>query len=209
MDNTIEAIASADEATVRQFLATYQAEIEVSEQKSAEAFEQMFRDDRYSFLVATSEGKVSGFATAFFPVGSEFWLLEYLAVSSGKRSRGLGGKLFQAAVKFAEARTPARHCVIEVEQPRDDASASRIRFYARQGCRRLRDLNYAMPKVAKGTPPPMHLLVHGLREQSVAANTVRGWISTIYSQVYDRNASDPVIDAMLAPNGASVAIEAL
>src|SRR6478736_6408039 len=52
MDNTSQSIARANAATVRQILAIYQAEIEVSEQKPAEACVQMFQDDRYSFLIA-------------------------------------------------------------------------------------------------------------------------------------------------------------
>jgi hypothetical protein len=71
-------------------------------------------------------------------------------------------------------------------------------------------LSYILPLDVGGQPPPMHLLVHGLRDQaSLPAATLRRWISAIYTDVYSCTAHDARIDRMMSTLGLQVALATL
>lgn len=205
MELAIEQLAPDDAQGLAQMLSIYRDAIEPSEQKTADTVANVLTDKRYIVLVARGEGGVRGFAILFVPPGDDFWLLEYIATSV--RSQGLGGRLFQAAIGAAFDRNSHAVGVFEVDQSGGAVSEhndqiSRLRFYARLGCRRIEGLNYILPLETAGVPPPMMLLVHGLDGQTeVGRERVRGWLSTIYRDVYGCPADDPRIDAMLSLAG--------
>lgn len=207
---TVAPLQPGDEPGFDALIDIYREAIAASERKPVAAIAAYLRDARYVVLAARDQAQVVGFAIAFFPAGADFWLLDYMAVAHGARSRGIGGVLFRAACAAARSRGGAGPCVIEIDDPRATLSAAnkareRIAFYKRQGCRRLGSLSYILPLDVAGTPPLMQLLVHGLADAgSVPKAVVRRWLSTLYAQLYDRACDDPRIDAMLA--GAATAI---
>jgi GNAT superfamily N-acetyltransferase len=212
MTLNVETLGRDDRAGFDQMLGIYRASIESSEQKPPETIAGLLQDKRYSILVARNAASVIGFAMSFLPESQDFWLLEYMAVDARARSSGVGVALFRAALSAGHSHGP---CVLEVDQPGAPASANndpaaRLRFYARQGCRRVQGLSYILPLDVAGQPPPMHLLVHGLRDQaSLPAATLRRWLSTIYTDVYACAAHDPRIDRMLSTLGPEVALAPL
>ena len=208
----VETLRPTDRVGFNQMLGIYRASIESSEQKPPETIAALLQDKRYSILAASNEAGVIGFAMSFFPEGQDFWLLEYMAVDARARSSGVGVALFRAALSAGRNHGP---CVLEVDQPGAPVSATndpaaRLRFYAREGCRRVEGLSYILPLDVGGQPPPMHLLVHGLRDQaSLPAATLRRWISTIYTDVYSCTAHDARIDRMMSTLGLQVALATL
>ncbi len=215
MPTLVEPLRPDDAAGFRTLVEIYREAIEPSERKPVAAIAAYLQDARYAVLVAREGAGVIGFAIVFFPNGADFWLLDYMAVSQGVRSRGIGGVLFRAACDVARMRGADMPCVIEIDDP--DAALSvtnkareRAAFYTRQGCRRLQGLSYILPLDVAGTPPPMQILVHGLAgEPTIPTPRVRAWLSAIYSQLYDRAPDDPRIDTMLADAGETVVIEAI
>lgn len=212
---TITKVVPGDTTTFEQVLAIYQDSIERSEQKSADAIAALVADSHYDVLAASDQSGVTGFAMSFFPSDGGFWLLEYMAISVRCRSSGIGRTLFQGALAAGSARAGGHPCVLEVDQPGGIVSATndpvkRLRFYARQGCRRLEGLDYILPLETAGKPPAMHLLVHGLDGQNeVSRATVHRWLEVIYLEVYGCAAQDPRIDTMLSRLGDSVPLVGL
>lgn len=197
-------LAPDDGEAFDQLVAIYQAAIVASEQKSPAELREMLRNPRYRMLVARdASGTILGFAILYFPLAGEFWLLEYMAVDTRLRSRGLGGRIFAAAKQLATSLAGSAPCVLEVDQPRagiaDDDTSRRLRFYHRLGCRKVAHLNYVLPLRAHGTPPPMWLLVHGLEGRDfLSADEIEAWLRAIYVEVYARQPDDPRIITMMS-----------
>jgi GNAT superfamily N-acetyltransferase len=215
MDISVAPVSPDDPATFQQLLAIYQEAIEPSEQKPADAIAALLRDKRYLVIVSRAGPEVMGFAIAFFPEEGNFWLLEYVAVAVHLRARGIGSRLFREILSAAQSRIGCHPCILEVDQAGAAVSIKndpkrRLRFYARQSCRRLVGLNYILPLSLAGTPPPMHLLVHGLNGQhQVKKELVHVWLSTIYRQVYGCPPDDPRINIMLSPLTSEIEMKSL
>lgn len=209
-------VLAADDATgFAGLMAIYGEAIEASERKPADAIAAYLRDPRYVVLVARDEGRVSGFAMAFMAPDAGFWLLDYMAVDQGLRSRGLGTRLFSAVCAEVDKRAGPLPCVIEIDDPSAQLSpgnnaAARAAFYGRLGCRRLRDIAYILPLAVAGPPPPMQILVHARpAAEWVPRETVRAWLATIYAEVYGCAKDDARIAFMLQEAGPRIRLEPL
>lgn len=206
MTLVVARVAADDVAAHDAVLAIYRAAIEPAEQKPADGLRAQFADPRHELLAARDGAAVVGFALVFFPADAGFWLLEYMAVSGARRAQGIGHALMAACRAAAARRAGGLPGLFEVDAATGAAvQLARLRFYAREGCRRLMGLGYVLPLRHYGTPPPMILLVLGLDEdETVPAAAVRQWLSRLYRDVYGCDGDDPRIDAMLAGSGRTI-----
>lgn len=215
MRPTFSILNGADHRDLAALVCIYQQAIDPSEQKKPAEISAMLADPNYSFTVCKHGEQVVGFSIAFFPEAADFWLLEYMAVAELARGQRLGEALFHQAYANGLKRDPARVCVLEVDQPRASSNVhndtlGRVRFYKRLGCRALHGLDYILPLESGGTPPPMMLLTY--REpplDHVGRQQVRGWLTTLYVEVYNQSAEDPRIIQMLSRLGPSLPVVAL
>jgi GNAT superfamily N-acetyltransferase len=199
---------SSNEPDFVALLKIYQTSIDPSEQKSAEDLARALADRRYRFSVtslptAENQHAVVGFSIMYTPSQDDFWLLEYMAVAPGARSRGLGRAIFNAAASAARAEGRL-YGVLEVDAvsgsfEQRQERRRRLAFYQSLGCRAIEALDYILPLETNGEPPPMKLLVaadaattHIMRAQ------VERWVERIYVEVYRRTKADPRITAMAA-----------
>jgi GNAT superfamily N-acetyltransferase len=149
-------------------------------------------------LFVTGGTAPEGFAVAYRSPRHGFALLEYMAVDPGRRSGGLGTRLFETV-----AVTLGCPLLLEVEQPSpgtpgDALRARRIAFYARLGCRMLEGIDYAMPQIADEAPPPLALMLRGVAMGEPGRDTLALWLTDLYAGVYGRGADDPVLARVLA-----------
>jgi GNAT superfamily N-acetyltransferase len=196
---TIEPLLSHDEQGLSDLLSIYQEAIEPSEQKPPEEIARFLANESFSIFVARKTKEIAGFTISYFPPNAEFWLLDYMAVAKDARSQGIGEKLLQSAIEYAHKRDKLAGLMeVDIEHEEKAAPARRLGFYARFGCRRISGLNYVLPQVGAGLPPPMQLLVHGLIGQEfLPKDTLRDWITTLYTEHYSSKADDPRIAIMM------------
>jgi GNAT superfamily N-acetyltransferase len=118
------------------------------------------KNDRL-FVVVTDAADPVGFAalSQLKSVGCAF--VEYFAVARHRRSRGIGGGLWEGILRTLEERHEPLRLVLEVEDPEEPGIAAekvefrcrRIRFWERCGARLLADHGYVMPDLGGGTEP--------------------------------------------------------
>lgn len=178
--------------------AIYEEAIPASERKSEAQIAAMTRDPRYRFLAACAAGRLVGFAIVYLFRGESLSLLEYMAVDRARRSRGIGGQLFRAALGVGDPDKPMLLEVDSEREPSDDQAQreKRKRFYRRLGCREIAGLTYILPMGDR--PPRMNLLVHDPRRDRIDCATAAQWLTLLYGEVYGCPASDPRIAAMVA-----------
>jgi GNAT superfamily N-acetyltransferase len=207
----LEQLESSEGETFRQLYAIYAASIAAREQKREAWIAAMIDAPEYRVWVAKAGGLVRGFSILFVPADGGFALLEYMAVAPDQRNHGLGAELFRRTVERAPP--PGKRSLpvlLEVDSDREEASdralrTRRERFYRRLGCLRIAGLRYRMPLAGEGPPPEMDLLVYaaeplgGLARSEVPRGEVKGWLETIYRDVYRCSPDDPRLAQMVAP----------
>lgn len=180
----------------------YSEALPPSEQKARDVLEQMLCNPNYYFYVLKN-GNVVGFSIVYSPTGSDYCLLEYMAVDYRCRSEGYGGKVFDRMVEIFHDKT----MVVEIESPKqkcDDAVIRQKRqvFYERHGCICVEDLNYILPLETGHTPPDMLILLNpantGKKPENVSKHKLREWLTDIYVSVYGCNAKDERLETMFA-----------
>ncbi|MDZ4842454.1 MAG: GNAT family N-acetyltransferase [Hyphomicrobium aestuarii] len=215
MTVTFKVLEHTNHTEIDRLIEIYQEAIDPSEQKSPPEIIGMLQDHRYVLMIGSDECGTLGFSISFYPQNADFWLLEYMAVDSKQRSRGVGEALFNAAYNHGLSFDPNRIMVLEVDQPGQsnnpkNDTVSRFRFYSRMKCRRITGLDYILPLEAAGPPPPMMLLV--FRQPPIdrlPKSKVREWLIRMYVDVYGQSANDPRIDISMSQLGDSVVCDSL
>ena len=203
---TLEQLTSVDGEPFRQIFEIYAASIHPREQKPEDWLRAMVAVPEYRVWIAQDAGRVLGFSILFTPPGEGFALLEYMAVAAHKRGHGFGARLFQRTVEQAVTPQGALLPVLlEVDSDREESSdrevrTRRLRFYRRLGCRKIAGLRYLMPLGGVGPVPEMDLMIYSrVPLVHVARADVRGWLRSIYRDVYRGSPDDPRIARMIHP----------
>lgn len=190
----------------------YSKTIALSEQKPRQALGAMTQDKNYRIFVAILEEQIVGFSIFYLPLARDFVLLEYMAIEESGQGHGIGGALFKMSIEALQESDAVCPVLMEIDSERDVSAdratrLRRIRFYTKLGCRRVRGLAYIMPSVGNGVPPQMDIYVFWPKVETVARQSVKHWLSTIYAEVYKHGRDDPRIDAMLFPLGDPIPLE--
>lgn len=198
-------LVTPDEREFADFYAIYQDSISITEQKPQSTLVQMLRSPDYRFYALSINSQLTGFSIFYVSQTEGFALLEYMAVKSDERSRGMGSKLFSKSVGLLSEEFGKIPVVLEVDSDREQAldhatRVRRIKFYTDLGCQRIEGFEYAMPEVGNGVPPRMDLYFYnyGAKHQVIEPSDVARWVSKIYAGVYHRPPHDPMLGHMLA-----------
>lgn len=180
----------------------YEDALPAAERKSRQALAAMMVRPDYRFIIVGNAGTIAGFAIVFISARIDVALLEYMAIDRRWRGAGLGKALYERATAEVLSCNSRSVLLIEVDSDRQDSPdramrSRRIAFYRRLGCRRIEGLNYILPLPGPAVPT-MDLLVDGPVGDSVPRETLRLWLSEIYTSVYGCTAEDPRIMQMLA-----------
>jgi GNAT superfamily N-acetyltransferase len=200
----VERLRPGMSAAFAGLLRIYHEAIPSSERKDDCVLAEMLTHDDYEFRVALADRTVLGFTIVKTFRQCAASLLEYMAVDRTRRGGGIGSRLFRAA-SSAETTLP-RYVLIEVEDEEEVAGLPegvqrrrRKAFYRANRCREVAGLSYLMPTVAAERAPRMNLLAYRDKlPATIDKAELRGWLESIYVEVYRQPATDPRISQMLA-----------
>ena len=200
-DFRVHRVCSVHEPAFAQLLRIYTDALPESERKSTERLSAMMSDPQYFFLVATMANDVAGFSIVRVFAHADAALLEYMAVASELRNRGVGRWLFAQTAEF-DGICP-RFLLAEVDSdklPSDDEEdrSRRKAFYRRMGCREVDQLCYVMPPVSTAPPPEMDILVYKQPlPPFLDRSHLRQWLERCYVEVYGLYEDDFRIEIMM------------
>jgi GNAT superfamily N-acetyltransferase len=193
-------IKDPSSADFEAFFRIYEEALPESERKSRGQVAEFVTRADYHVVAMKSEAQVLSFLIVFMSLDHEVGLLEYMATARGARNRGLGADMFKKAAEIAGERP----LLVEVDSEREDSPdretrSRRKNFYLRAGCQQIEGLDYLMPRVDGAEPPMMDLLYYWKGCSTVPSHDlIRGWIETVYAEVYQRPTDDPAIEWMMS-----------
>jgi ribosomal protein S18 acetylase RimI-like enzyme len=159
------------------------------------------RGERLLFI-ATINDDLVGFAMLFPLRDTDTVLLEYFAVASRQRNRGIGGEILQRVVARLRDARAETGIILEVESdaegdPAERAlCARRIAFYERNGARVIETTrDYRVPNLAGAGTLAMKLMWLPLRDHAPlpANDQLCVYIRAIYLQVYELATDDLLV----------------
>ena len=203
----VETVGSGDDRRLGALAEIYAEAFPDSERKPPAFLEEAAKRDDYALLALVDGSGMAGLAVVYRSPSAPIALLEYLAVSAGRRRRGLGAALFRAVA----AANAGRILLLEVEtgKPGDSAASSRGRrkaFYRKLGCRELAGIDYRMPTVSSASPPPMSRLACGASGDGLDRADVRAWLAEILDRVYAVQDPEGPVDEMLGRSADRIAL---
>src|SRR5690348_14399450 len=163
--------------------------------------EQRFRDlmvaGSYQLSAYAEGGDVRGVALVYFSDELRFAWLDYFAIRSELRGRGLGSELFREIVVMASKQDSKPDWQLfevdddyEGDSQRDAECARRVQFYRRLGVRVLENVPYKFPS-AFAEPIRMRLMAYPLRSGvALAANDLKRVVAEIFLNIHGRGNDD-------------------
>ena len=155
---------------------------------------------RYQCFSYPSAGDVLGAALVYFPESLSLVWLDYFAIRSDLRGRGLGSDLFREIARLSSEQSPLLEWLLfEVDDGRDGdserqaMSERRIAFYQRLGARLLKNVSYKFPS-SFGEPVPMRLMAYPLQQDAtLSPGMLRRAVADVFVHIHGRSADDPLL----------------
>ncbi|MBN1839359.1 MAG: GNAT family N-acetyltransferase [Campylobacterales bacterium] len=185
------------------FYAIYTEAFPLSEQKSKETLLAMLDASFYTIYLAYHDEKIVGFCIMYHPQNTDFFLLEYIAITPHIQAKGLGSFLLKESIELLFEKEGIRPILIEIDSPEhasfeQEIREKRERFYRKMGALKIKPFDYILPLHSDETPPPMKLLLLHYPYATLEKATLKRWLETLYNGAYNCPKDDPRIAQMLA-----------
>jgi GNAT superfamily N-acetyltransferase len=166
--------------------------------------EQRFHDllfsGRYRLFAFAENDEVLGMALVYFSEQLRFAWLDYFAIRSDMRGRGLGSDLFRGIVQMAIEQSPQAHWLLfEVDDEyqddpqREAVCKRRVEFYRRLGARVLENVPYKFPS-AFAEPIRMQLMAYQLRSDArLSPDDLSQIVKEVFSNIHGRGDEDDLL----------------
>lgn len=139
------------------------------------------------FVGCDENNKVGVMALVWDLKGTDFIVLDYLAVADSTRGQGVGGQFMEFINNWAKEH--GKVLLFEIEHPdygtNTEQRLKRLAFYNRYGARQIKDLIYYLPNLAGGTPKEMILMT--IPDAELSAQILKHVVGEIYLHLYGLN----------------------
>jgi len=166
--------------------------------------EQRFRDllanGSYRLFAFAEGDEVLGMALVYFSERLRFAWLDYFAIRSDLRGRGLGSEVFREIVQMAIEQSPQPHWLLfevddeyEGDPQREADCKRRVQFYRRLGARALENVPYKFPS-AFAEPIRMRLMAYQLRsDASLSPDDLSQLVKEAFVNIHGRGDEDELL----------------
>jgi predicted GNAT family acetyltransferase len=192
-------VKDTNTAQFTQAAAIYAESIPASERQTVDTIKERVNSGKEKLYVGEKDGEVSMMALLYPLEGTQFVLLDYMAVKEAHRKHGVGSEFLKNIYKITGYRD--KLFIIEVEDPKtgtdqeQETRQKRVYFYRKNGAKILKHVRYLLPPLQGNTPTEMILLVisQSNRLLWIAGDAIKEAVLQIYSELYGRGEDDPLL----------------
>jgi GNAT superfamily N-acetyltransferase len=193
-------IVDFDSPEFEQCIKIYKSSFPLNETRAVERVVTMLKDDlNYHLFISKKNNSVVGMSLMYIFKSLKIGLLDYMAIISTYRGRGIGKELFKFTFdKFCSLINNGIGLLMEIQieevnDPEENAiRKNRIRFYTRLGAKLLEGVNYLLPQFQNGIMPEnMYLMIRPIEDIPYLSKvSVVGYICAIYSSMYQNHCNN-------------------
>ena len=181
----------------------YTQSIPATERQTVDTIKERITSGKETLYIGEKDGKISMMALLYPLEGTQFVLLDYMAVKEEHRKHGVGSEFLKNINEITGLKNKLFIC--EVEDPKigseqeQETRQRRVYFYRKNGAKILKHVQYVLPPLQGNTPTDMILLVISKNDRVVwlAGEAIKEAVVQIYSELYGRNESDPLLSPVL------------
>jgi GNAT superfamily N-acetyltransferase len=163
-------------------------------------FDDLLAGGCYRLFAYSESDDVRGVALVYFSDELPFAWLDYFAIRSDLRGRGLGSELFREIAHMASNQTPKPEWLLfevdddyEGDPQREAKCKRRVEFYRRLGARVLVNVPYKFPS-AFAAPIRMQLMAYQiLSGAKLRPDDVKRAVREIFRAIHGRGNDDPLL----------------
>jgi len=163
-------------------------------------FQDLVAGGNYQQFAYAEADDVRGIALVYFSAELRFAWLDYFAIRSDLRGRGLGRDLFREIVQATSNQDSKPDWLLfevdddyEGDPQREAECKRRVQFYRRLGARVLENVPYKFPS-AFAEPIRMRLMAYPLRSRvALAANDLKRIVAEVFLNIHGRGNDDDLL----------------
>lgn len=179
--------------TLDEVFKIYQNSFPANERQTLETLKIRLKEEKEVLFAAKINNEMVGIGFLFDLLGSDFLLLDYLAVKQNHQGKQIGEALFSHLKNYA--RLQEKHLLMEVDDPEfgDDKPyrVKRIAFYQKNGALWLKDIKYILPAL-DGTNPTEQILmlVPKNSKSEFSGEEIKDLVKRLYAELYGISGED-------------------
>ncbi len=175
--------------------------IPATERQSIDTIKQRVSSGKEKLFIESIDGEVALMALLYPLEGTEFVLLDYMAVKEEYRKRGVGSEFLKNIYTVTGWKN--KLFILEVENPKtgtdQETRQRRVYFYRKNGAKILKHVHYVLPPLQGNSLIDMILLVisQNRRLLWLSGEAIKEVIVQIYKELYCRDADDPLLASFI------------
>lgn len=178
------------EEALKKVFDIYKSSFPANERQSLETLKIRLKEDKEVLFAAKINDEVVGIGFLFDLMGSDFLLLDYLAVKENHRGKQIGEWLFEFLKQYSLSQN--KHLLMEVDDPdfgEDKLSKiKRIAFYQKNGAFWLKDVKYILPALdGTNTTEQILMIVPYNSRNGFSGAEIKALVELLYSELYGIN----------------------
>ncbi len=179
--------------TLDEVFKIYETSFPANERQTVETLKIRLKEDKEVLFAAKINNEVVGIGFLFDLHGSDFLLLDYLAVKENHRGKQIGERLFEFLKSYSKSRN--KHFLMEVDDPEygenRPSKLKRVAFYQKNGALWLKNVKYILPALDKTLPTEQILMVVPKNaENEFSGQEIHRLVKVLYSELYGIGESD-------------------
>lgn len=180
-------------------ISIYIESISAAERQRKDVIKNRVASKKERMIIGRQDAKIVMVSLLWPLQGTEYILIDYMAVKKSYRSQGIGTSFLRNIFQLSGVND--KGFILEVEDPRygdKEIRHRRVKFYKRNGAKELSNVKYMVPPLEGDTPTKMIIMVlFSQHKDKMSGKLVKKLLLQIYEELYGRSQNDPLLNSFI------------